>query len=136
MPKKSRIRVLALAVVKNDNRILASPGYDRKKKRSFYRLLGGGIDFGERAEDALVREFREELGQDITVVKFLKVLENLFSFEGEEGHEICFIFEAEFVDKGLYAMDRLPLIEESFHGRYAKWVDPREAIDVFPPGSI
>lgn len=134
MSKKERIRVLSLAVVRNRGRILAAAGHDGEKGEDFYRLLGGGVDFGERSTDALIREFQEELGREIRVGRLLGVVENLFAFEGRPGHEVCFIYEAEFVDEELYDWKKIPLIEESFHGRHAEWVDPSEDDPpIYPP---
>ena len=62
-----------------------------------WRPLGGAIEFGESAEQALAREFLEEIGKPIRCVKPLCVLENLYSHEGTRGHEIVFAFEAELV---------------------------------------
>ena len=132
MSKKNRIRVLSLAVIRNGAAILSSQGHDGKKQEDFYRLLGGGVDFGERSEEALIREFQEELDAKIRVLRLLTVVENLFTFEGQEGHEICFIHEAEFVDGDFYRLSRLPLVEESFRGRFAVWVDPAETKRIYP----
>lgn len=63
-----------------------------------WRPLGGAIEFGETAEDALERELREEIGARIRCSKQVCVLENLYSHEGARGHEIVFVFEAELVD--------------------------------------
>ena len=59
---------------------------------AFYRPLGGGIDFGERAVDALHRELREELGVAVEVVAQLGVSENIFTLDGEPGHQLMFEF--------------------------------------------
>ena len=45
--KKNRIRPLAICVFLNNNRILVAEGYDPIKQQTFYRPLGGGIEFGE-----------------------------------------------------------------------------------------
>jgi ADP-ribose pyrophosphatase YjhB (NUDIX family) len=60
----------------------------------FYRPLGGGIGFQERASDAARREIREELGRGLSELRLLGVLENVFRYRGEPGHEICFVFDA------------------------------------------
>lgn len=47
----SRIRPLAVALVRRaDGAVLAVKCYDKVKREYFYRALGGGIEFGERAE--------------------------------------------------------------------------------------
>ena len=85
---RNQIRPLAVAVVRHKNKILAMEGYDSVKQETFYRLIGGGIEFGEKAEDTVVREFREELGLDIKITRFLGTSENIFTYEGKPGHEI------------------------------------------------
>ena len=42
----------------------------------FQRPLGGHVEFGERALDALHREFQEELAQRLADVRLLGVLED------------------------------------------------------------
>ncbi len=56
------------------------------------RPPGGEVEFGERAEDAVRREFREELGADVSVLGQIGVMENLFLHEGARGHEVVFLF--------------------------------------------
>jgi ADP-ribose pyrophosphatase YjhB (NUDIX family) len=90
-------------------------------------MLGGGIEFGEPMRAALAREFKEEIGAEITIGRQLGAQESLFIFEGKQGHEIVFMFEAEFIDKSFYDMDEIPMIESVFSGQYATWADIGEA---------
>ncbi len=110
---RPRIRVLALALIVHPRRraILVSSGYDPVAGVAFERLLGGRIDVGERAVDAVRRELREELGLDIVVEGRAGVLENLFNFEGRRGHEIAFVLQARFVDPAAYDREQLAGIE-------------------------
>lgn len=43
-----------------------------------------GIDFLERSDDALKREFLEEIHANIFINKFLGVSENIFTFNGKD----------------------------------------------------
>ena len=47
------IRPLAVAVIRYQGKILAVRGVDHVKNEVFFRLPGGGIEFGETAEAAL-----------------------------------------------------------------------------------
>lgn len=108
----NRIRPLAIVVFRRgDGAILAAPGYDSRKDQRFYRPLGGEIEFGERAEDAAGREIQEELGAEIVDVRLLGVTENIFTFLGQNGHEIVFVFEARFADPSFYERDVVYAIE-------------------------
>ena len=67
------IEVVA-AVIVRDGRIFATQrGYGDFK--DFWEFPGGKIEPGEKAEDALIREIKEELEADITVDSFLQTIE-------------------------------------------------------------
>jgi ADP-ribose pyrophosphatase YjhB (NUDIX family) len=103
----NQIRPLAICLFRNNDRILVGEGNDPVKRETFYRPLGGGIEFGERAEDALRRELREEIGAEVESIRYLFTLENIFTFNGEMGHEIVMVFDARFTDAALYAQETI-----------------------------
>jgi 8-oxo-dGTP pyrophosphatase MutT (NUDIX family) len=133
-----QIRGLALAIIRKNGKILVSPGYDAVKNSNFYRLLGGGIDYGESSIDALHREFKEELDVEITNCKLLTVRENIFTFNGKPYHEICFIYEAEFTDPTLYKKEEFKILDCVDKGDDGKviWlkVDASKEQNIFPAG--
>ena len=67
MHKPGEIRILALGLIRDGDRIFISEGYDPGKQQTFYRVLGGGVDFGETSRDALQREFQEEIQAELTL---------------------------------------------------------------------
>jgi 8-oxo-dGTP pyrophosphatase MutT (NUDIX family) len=97
-----KIRAIAICLFSRGDRILVSEGVDTSKGDRFCRPLGGGIDFGELSQAAMHREIQEEIGADIQNLQLLSVIENIFVYEGKPGHEIVFIYDAEFVDQSLY----------------------------------
>lgn len=71
---------IAICVFRNNNRILVFEGHDSIKNETYYRPLGGGIEFGESGEEAIRREIMEELHSEIEELKHLGFLENIFMF--------------------------------------------------------
>lgn len=130
---RNQIRPLAVAVVRHKNKILAMEGYDSVKQETFYRLIGGGIEFCEKAEDTVVREFREELGLDIKVTRFLGTSENIFTYEGKPGHEIVLFFEAEFVAREMHDKE-IRTIEKELSENRIVWIEPVENLHIYPEG--
>ena len=123
----TRIRPIAICIFRHENRILVSEGFDTITQDYYYRPLGGGIEYGESSRDAVLREIREELGVEAKNLKLLGVLENIFVYEGRQGHEIVFVFDAEFVDKSLYDLDEIDGFEHEANISFkAKWfsLDP------------
>jgi 8-oxo-dGTP pyrophosphatase MutT (NUDIX family) len=100
--KKNRIRPLAICVFLKNDRILVAEGYDPVKQQTFYRPLGGGIEFGEKSEDTVRRELMEEIGAEVGEVWYLGALENIFIFNGAPGHEIVQVYDGVLKDSGLY----------------------------------
>jgi ADP-ribose pyrophosphatase YjhB (NUDIX family) len=132
------IRPVALAVVRRGRELLVFDAFDTVKQERFHRPLGGGIEFGERAEEAVRRELCEETGSEASVVRFLGVLENLFTYEGAEWHELDFVFEVELADQSVYERDELEFVE-TIDGLEqsvrAIWVNPDELdAPLYPDG--
>ena len=98
----------------------------------FYRLLGGGIEFGETSAETIKREFMEELGVEVEVQERLDVEENIFTFNGNQGHEIVFLYNAKFKDESLYAKTDFEFIEEGATIETVGWVDISEDVIIYP----
>ena len=121
MTQQKRIRPLALGVFLHDGRLLVFEGHDPVKDETFYRPLGGGIEFGETGAQAMAREMREEIGAEVTNVRYLGLSENIFTHLGEMGHEIVLLYEAELVDRSLYERDVIEAVEANGSTFMALW---------------
>jgi len=117
----NQIRPLAICVFRNKARILVFEGYDPIKKQSFYRPLGGGIEFGEYGEEAVRREIMEELHTEIKDLSYLGMLENVFVFNGTPGHEIVMVYDGALINSGLYDQSVISVIEANGEEIRAVW---------------
>ena len=91
---------------------------------SFARPLGGHVEFGEHALDTLHREFGEEIGQRLTDVRLLGVLENIFPWQGGTEHEIVFIFSAAFADAAAYEIEEQVIADDTEPKSRVLWRAP------------
>lgn len=124
---KGRIRPIVICLFRRGDRILVSEAYDSSKGDYFCRPLGGGIEFGEHSRDAMLREIREEIGAEVENLELVGVLENLFVYEGAQGHEIVFVYDAEFKDRAVYESGEIQGYEvELDAGFVARWQSPEE----------
>ena len=107
-----RIRPISLGLIEHKNHIFVSKGKDVITQATFYRFLGGGIDFGETSQAALTREFQEEIGAELVDIEYLTCLDNVFTLNGKPKHELVQLFRAKFADSSFYALeDRFQLVE-------------------------
>ena len=100
--KPNNIRPIAICVFKDGERIFIAESFDPAKKQTFYRPLGGAIEFGERGAAAVVREVWEEVRLEVEKVRYLGALENIFTYNEEAGHEIVLVYTGEFTDRTMY----------------------------------
>jgi ADP-ribose pyrophosphatase YjhB (NUDIX family) len=139
-PLTGYIRAKVICVFRNGGRILVGDAYDPTKDEAFYCPPGGRIEFGETSEAALRREMKEELAADIENPRLLGVLENLFTFDGEPGHEIVFVYDAQLADESLYNVSGFRGIESDGHTFNAKWLDldniDADTPPVYPDGLL
>ena len=94
-----RIRPIALGLIEHEGYLFVSRGKDPKTSESFYRFLGGGIDFGETSQAALEREFLEEVQAE-----YITCLDNIFVYNGKPKHELIQLFRAQFVDSKFFQL--------------------------------
>lgn len=128
---RQQIRVIALALIQDGDRLFVGEGFDVVKQDFFYRALGGGVEFGETSLEGLQREFREELNAELSNLQYLGCLENLFVFNNKPGHELVQVYRADFADQRFYQVDSL--IGQETNGTFkALWV----AIDRFKSGQL
>ncbi|MGF1488394.1 MAG: NUDIX hydrolase [Prochloraceae cyanobacterium] len=120
--KEGKIRLLALGLIADGDRLFMSRGFDPVKNRTFYRAMGGGVDFGETSLDALKREFIEEINAEITNIKYLECLENIFVYNGTPGHEIIQLYRCDFVEKKFYEIEEITF-NEGKRQKTALWVN-------------
>jgi len=97
----SDIGVTVLGIVRREEAYLFQRLTDPSAE-TFYRPIGGGVQFGESTEEALEREFDEELGVSVSAGPVVGTVENRFTWNGDPAHEIVILRAASFVDDALY----------------------------------
>ena len=122
MSKSEKIRVIAVGLIRDGDRIFLGQGYNPETQDFFYRAMGGGVDFGETSLEALKREFQEEIQAELTNIRYLGCIESIFVFKDKPGHEILQLYECDFVDPNFYQIAQIPF-EDKKKKKVALWVD-------------
>jgi 8-oxo-dGTP pyrophosphatase MutT (NUDIX family) len=128
--KPNKVRAIAICLFRRGDKLLVAEGYDEVKREVFYRPLGGKIEFGEYSSQTIAREMREELGAEVADVRCLFTLENVFTYNGQPGHEIVLVCDGVFTDETLYQREHLDAAEDSGQPTIARWM----ALDAFAGG--
>jgi len=136
---RSDINVKALGLHWRDGCLLAAEVYDGQRRVIGVRPLGGTVEFGESSRTALKREFFEELGVEVEILSGPMVFENLYVFEGENGHEIMFFFEIGFAADAYQDQEALTYTESDGTSGIARWyaleeLDRPGALSLYPKG--
>lgn len=76
-------RPSAYGIIVHDGQILLTEQYQK------FILPGGGIDFGETPEQAVIREVKEETGFDIKNPKLVEVQSDFFSYQDDGQAQMC-----------------------------------------------
>jgi ADP-ribose pyrophosphatase YjhB (NUDIX family) len=121
-----------MAVIRRprDGALLVSEDAD-PARALFHRPLGGHVEFGEYAEHAVRRELLEEIGQSLSEVRLLGVLENVFDWDGSRAHEIVFVFGASFQEDSAYEIAEQRILDHADDdATLVRW---RDADAVSPP---
>src|SRR3990167_2477985 len=121
MNTTEKVKLKAMCFFIKDGKVLVSKGFDKVKNENFYRPLGGHVNFSETGEAGVRREVQEELGSEIENLKLIKIIENIFTYQGNKEHEIVFLYSGDLARQELYKMNEIKITELA-HEFYASWI--------------
>ena len=120
-----------------NSKVLVYSVKDKINKKKFFRLIGGHIEFSEKSSEALLREFKEEIDQEVRIVEKLDVFENIFFYNGKDCHEFVSLFQVEFLNKEIYNQNNIIGNEGPERTFNAEWIPISEFKNksriLFPP---
>lgn len=118
----NKIRGKVIGLAKHNNKLLVCEVLDDYGNLKGWCPIGGGIEFGETAKEALVREVYEELKCNAIITGDPIICENIFEHHGSKGHEIIFAFPIELSDKTIYSNNRFQIQEERGSTHWVQWI--------------
>lgn len=104
------------ALIRNGNKILV----EQNKQVDYYGLPGGRCKLGEDSISAIIREMREETGEEMEYIRSVGILENFFisRYTNSPYHEILIIHELKFKNKDVYRKDNIINLEEKKDAKF------------------
>lgn len=92
-PGKDYIGVGVGALIVNDQQevLILRRGPKSKNQIGYWNQPGGMIEYGEKAEDAIKREVKEELNVEIELLKMLCHTDHILQEEGEHWLAVAFL---------------------------------------------
>jgi len=120
--KPGKVRPIAICFIIHKGKILVQKGFDSVKNETFYRPLGGKIKFGELGADTVKRELQEEINAEITNIQYLGTLENIFTYNGQKGHELIQVYKADLNNPELFMQPVIKGFESNGEPVEAFWV--------------
>jgi 8-oxo-dGTP pyrophosphatase MutT (NUDIX family) len=100
--RPGKVRAIAICAIRSGDKLFVFEGRDSVKGETFYRPLGGTIEFGEYSAQTVMRELYEEIDAEITNLLYLGALENIFTHEDMPWHEIIMVYQGDFADTAMY----------------------------------
>jgi ADP-ribose pyrophosphatase len=104
-----------------------------------YSLPGGHVAFGETSHESLVREFKEEMGADISIERLLWIQENFWKWGVNDCHQICLYYLIKLCDETQIPLDGTfsyqPQLEKEKYKLEFTWIELEKLKDMefYPP---
>ena len=117
------------AVMVHEGKLLAM----RDERSPYYYLPGGRVKLGETAEDAVLRELREELGISAAIRRPLWLNQGFFTEDVDQlrYHELCLYFLMDFAGTDLLARGQSFRRDEGVHSHQFTWLPFESLSDAY-----
>lgn len=132
------IRVIACAVIRDDDRILVWDDLNPDTGEVVAVPLAGGVEFGETGEAAIRRELLEEIGVVAGVVRYLGALEDIFEWNGQARHEVHLVYDVAVSDPRIAGLAEIEVDDEGerYVARWRPLSDFRAETRLVPAGLL
>ena len=127
--ENGRFNLRVCGIIINDGKLLAM----RDENAPYYYLPGGRINLHERAEEAILRELKEELDISAEIIRPLWVNQAYFIEEVSKDrfHEICFYFLIDISKCNLHERGEKFVRREGKHTLTFEWLNFNELADKY-----
>lgn len=99
-----------------------------------YAFPGGHVFFGETSQEALIREFREEMGADIFIERLLWVQENFWKWDINDCHQLCLYYLIRLCDETQIPLDGVfnyqPQLDREKYKLEFSWIELEQLKDI------
>ena len=130
MINNTKFNYRVATLIKNNDKLLLH----KSKEDDFYAIPGGRIMIGENSENALKREFQEEIGAKINIKDYLGTVENFFEYNEKKYHEVMIVYESTFdSNSDFYEKEKIIGLEENGKIEFVwKTIDEIKKLDLRP----
>lgn len=127
--ENGRFNYRACAIILNDNKILAMTD----ENAPYYYLIGGKVELHETAENAVLREIKEEMNINAKIIRPLWVCQNFFTEQvtKDRYHEICFCFLVDISKTDILEKGNKFVLKEGKHTLTFEWLNINELNDKY-----
>ena len=117
---EGRFNYRVCAILLDGQRVLAM----HDERSPYYYLPGGRVRMGERAEDAMLREVREELGIEAKIQRPLWLSQSFFNEDVThlDFHELCLYFLLDVSETDLVSRGDRFTRQERHHTHVFEWL--------------
>ncbi|MDY3006635.1 NUDIX domain-containing protein [Anaerococcus sp. AGMB00486] len=117
---KEKFNYRVCGIIIKENKILAM----KDERSSYYYLPGGRVMIGERAEDAIIREIKEELEIDASIIRPLWLNQAFFreNVDKLQYHELCIYFLMDIENTSISQKGNKFTLQEGNHTHDFEWL--------------
>lgn len=108
------------AIILHEDKLLAT----KDQNSPYFYLPGGRVKLHEAAEDAIIREVREELNVEPKIIRPLWLNQGFFTEDvtGVRFHELCLYYLVDISETDLLTRGDMFTMLENGHPHYYEWI--------------